>query len=172
LDHTTAVRDDNTIAAAVAGGKLDLAIENCGKSNPAQLTGIEPNEVTLGESSTVTARGTSTKGVTGGTYDLTMKQAGFPYLTLLDAKNQPLCPGAPTIFKVGPAIGPTVGTITYGGIKQCADGGVAAGDIEMDIAIEMSAMIPAKLASATSTLIAKGANGESLLCSKLIVTKK
>ena len=136
----------------VAGGTLKLTWSDCGGVH-GKATSIQPAALTLGTPTNIIGKGAVDEAVSGGGFEISVKAGIIP---LVDHKGD-LCKADAISLPGG------IGSIQWKGLP-CP---LAAGPIEVDMTVTLSANIPASLASTTIKLTGTGINGDSLLCVQL-----
>lgn len=136
-------------ATFVQGGTLKLDWSDCGDSSyHGKITGLSPDTLKIGQKTTVTGSGNVDEQVTGGSFTITAKYG------ITEHYAGDVC--APKTFHLPLGLG----TITWDGLK-CP---VAKGSVNVGVDVQLSSLIPAKLAKGTIEIKATGASKENLLC--------
>jgi len=141
----------------VDGGVLAITWSDCGSVH-GKVSSIEPQELTLGQVTNIAGKGAVDEAIPAGTYELTL-HAGA--IQLLDHKGD-LCAADSITLPGG------IGTMQFKGLT-CPQ---AAGATEIDIAVTLSAAIPASLATTTIKLMGTNSNGDNLLCVQINTAPK
>lgn len=136
----------------VAGGTLKITWSDCG-SQHGKATSIEPAELTLGQATNIVGKGSLDEAVAGGGYEFSVKAGVIP---LLDHKGD-LCKAESISLPGG------IGSVQWQGLK-CPQ---AAGPVEIDMSITLSASIPSSMARTSIKLTGTSSSGDNLLCIQL-----
>jgi hypothetical protein len=140
---------DEDLGAAEAS-TLAVTWKDCGSSSSiAHVTALSPSTITMGTTNTVTGTGTGSKEVTGGDFTLKMK-AGF----ITQNYSGKVC--QPSTF----TLPMNLGTLSWPGMN-CPQ---AAGEVTVQMGVEMSNNIPSFMRSSTLTLKATDQDKAELLC--------
>merc|ERR1711871_1301456 len=133
----------------VEGGNLNLKWTDCGDSSyHAKVTGVSPTTLPIGSKTTITGSGNVDEQVTGGAFTIAANFA------IKEHYSGDVCSSKVIKFPLG------VGTITWEGLK-CP---VAKGAVGVKVDVQLSKLIPAKLAKGTIEIKAAGASKENLIC--------
>jgi hypothetical protein len=133
----------------VQGGNLKLDWSDCGDSSyHTKVESLSPSTLPIGKKTTVTGSGNVDEQVTGGAFTITAKFGTTEHYA------GDVC--APKVFKLPLGLG----TITWDGLK-CP---VAKGSVSVGVDVQLSSLIPAKLAKGTIEIKATGAKKENLIC--------
>ena len=139
----------------VTGGSLKLSWSDCG-SGHGHVHTIEPSTLTLGQLTKIVGKGSVDVEVTGGEYEVLLYKGSTK---IVDHKGD-LCKPAEVGF-------PGVGKMSWAGFK-CP---VKAGNVELDLDVSLSSLIPAGLATGTLYLKGHSVHGYNLLCVKVDITQ-
>jgi len=126
---------------------LSLTWEDCGGLS--KVTSMQPDQLVMGSTTTVTGKGTMPSQVSGGTYDIKMS-AGF----INENWSGDICSAKTFNLPLD------MGSVKFNGMS-CP---VPKGESSLSMDIKMSSLIPPSMASATIKVTAKDTNGQELLC--------
>merc|ERR1719316_2279195 len=133
----------------VEGGNLNLKWTDCGDSSyHAKVKALSPTMLPIGQKTTITGSGNVDEQVTGGGFTITAK------FGITEHYSGDVCSSKVIKLPLG------VGTITWEGLK-CP---VAKGAVGVKVDVQLSRLIPARLAKGTIEIKAAGASKENLIC--------
>merc|ERR1712166_248406 len=139
------------VTGAAAGGKLAITWEDCGDADThGHITDLQPSEIEIGTTGTMTGTGTIDEALTDGTFTIQMTAS----LGIKETYTGKACEAK--TFKL-PL---NLGTVSWGGL----DCPVAAGAVTNKIGFTQSSLVPTSLATADVTASALDMNGEPALC--------
>jgi len=131
------------------GGNLNLDWSDCGDSSyHAKVKSLSPSVLPLGKKTTITGSGNVDEQVTGGTFTITAQYG------ITEHYSGDVCSEKVIKLPLG------IGTITWEGLK-CP---VAKGAVSVGVDVQLSSLIPAKLAKGTIEIKATGPQKENLIC--------
>jgi hypothetical protein len=141
-------------ASEITGGVIKLAFSDCGDSSThGHITSLSPSSLTLGAKTSLSGKGSMDEAIQGLTYKVDSKAAG---ITIFSHSGDACKPETITL----PA---GAGELDMKGFK-CP---IAAGNVELDLDLTLSANIPASLARVTIDLTATASSGDKALCVKI-----
>merc|ERR1719387_1180812 len=133
----------------VEGGNLNLKWTDCGDSSyHAKVKALSPTILPIGQKTTITGSGNVDEQVTGGGFTITAK------FGVTEHYSGDVCSSKVIKLPMG------VGTITWEGLK-CP---VAKGKVSVAVDVQLSRLIPARLAKGTIQIKAAGASNDNLIC--------
>jgi len=140
--------------ATVSGGTLQLTWEDCGDaSTHGKISGIDKDQVVLGEETTVTGTGTTDEDVSGGDFTITAK-AGL----ITQKYMGKVCEAKEFDLPLG------LGQVNWNGLACPA----AAGEISVAVGVKLASIIPSQYAKADIQVSATGSStDDKLLCMSL-----
>merc|ERR1712232_502200 len=141
------------------GGTLALTWEDCGDASAsAHITDVQPNALTLGETTTIQSSGTIDKGATDGTFSMQVTAGGG---IIEQTYTGDLC--EKKVFKMPLGIG----QFTWAGL----DCPVAAGSISIGTDVFLSAVLPSGAATADLALTALDQDSNPAICVNMHMKK-
>jgi len=130
---------------------IGLTWSDCGDSSThGKVTDLQPTSFSPGDDVTIEGTGTLDTTITGGSFEIKMNAAGLIHE---DWKGD-VCEAKTFSLPLG------LGKVSWGGMS-CP---VAAGTLSVPLGVQLSASIPASLASGTIAATATATNGDSLVC--------
>merc|ERR1712232_330719 len=142
--------ESNATEPELLGGTPKLTWNDCGDSSThAKVTGLSPDTITMGQTTTVTGTGTLDEQVTGGSFAIAVKAGPITQKYTGD-----VC--VAKVFKMPLGLG----SVKWDGMT-CP---VATGTTSVKMDIQLSAAIPASLAKAAIDATATTSTGDKLLC--------
>merc|ERR1719502_2449151 len=125
----------------IVGGSLKLTWSDCGDSSyHAKVKALSPTILPIGQKTTITGSGNVDEQVTGGAFTITAK------FGVTEHYSGDVCSSKVIKLPLG------VGTITWEGLK-CP---LAKGDVSVAVDVQLSPLIPARLAKGTIEIKAAG----------------
>merc|ERR1719482_507771 len=141
------------------GGTLALTWEDCGDATAsAHISDVQPNSLTLGETTTIHSSGTIDKGASDGTFSMAVTAGGG---IIKQTYTGDLC--EKKVFKMPLGIG----QFTWAGF----DCPVSAGAISVATDVFLSAVLPSGAATADLALTATDQDGNTAICLNMHMKK-
>merc|ERR1712166_327573 len=139
------------VTGAAAGGKLAITWEDCGDADThGHITDLQPSEIEIGTTGTMTGTGTIDEALTDGTFTIQMTAS----LGIKETFTGKACEAKTFKLPLG------LGTVSWGGL----DCPVAAGAITQSIGFTTSSIVPAALAKADISASAMDQDGNKAIC--------
>merc|ERR1719291_1352664 len=139
-----------TSFAVANAASLKLTFNDCGAAH-GKVTGLTPNELTLGSKTTVTGTGNVDEAVSGGTFEIDLKAS-----VISQTFKGDLCAAKSFSLPLG------AGTIAWDGVKCPLS--LAKGLVQIPVDITLSSTLPDLLQSVQLTIKGKSTSGDDFLC--------
>jgi len=159
--------DAALVEEASAVSAIPVTVRDCGtRSHIAKLQSYSPQSVRQGTSTTITAVGTISEDVNGGTLNMNIKMTGFPWTQLADLKKHNICqPKKLELY----ALGIWGGTMEYQGLPCPVR--ASQGSISLPVKMTLASVLPGGLANVEASLDATASNNKPLLCATVTTTR-